>query len=250
MMSAILRQAIRKAYDPMQEDKSLEVSGVWPRSTQYEMVKGTVVPAQGAEFREYDPWQSYRANVGKYRTVEHPYCSLLELGRSLEYEDSRGVRPSRMDLQRPLGDSLQGPPNQAEQLILDWCNKHGLLGLVPVLSTSIHVGGEFRHIRDGGSWVTVLKHEGPPFSIVVPVQSGEDSLSRVLTKGDGSLTWLNWFSHEYDTKLLAEKRAYFSARNDNGAFAAWRPGSQRFWANYGEPVHELYEWCSVFTQTV
>src|SRR5690349_13705292 len=71
--------------------KSFEVSGEWFRWSRYRMVNKVIVPMPGAELNEYDPWKAYRSNAGKYRTVDQPYTSLLELQRKLEEADSRRV---------------------------------------------------------------------------------------------------------------------------------------------------------------
>lgn len=123
-------------YDPVQKAKSFEISGKWVRWSRYELLNGVVVKAEGAELHEYDPWDDYRSNAGNYRTVEQPYTALLELHRKLKDLDSRNIRPTSVP-HIFLGEPLRGPKNEADTLILNWCNLHGLLGLVPVLSNSI-----------------------------------------------------------------------------------------------------------------
>jgi hypothetical protein len=237
----------------MQFDQSLNVRGKWKRWTCYELVNGVVIPAQNAELEEYDPWERYRANFGKYRTVEQPYCSLLELGKHLDREKNAGRRPSKADSKQVSEGTKRGPQNGADKLILDWCNKHGLLGLIPVLSTRIDVTDKVFHYRDRGKWLTVLREIERRKSTVLEsqrVESGEeDSFTpQIQRDNSGSLTWLNWVFHRYETTRLAKKRAFFGG-SPSDPFTPWRPGSVGFWKIYGEPADEIGDWCTVFAHS-
>ena len=241
-------------YDPMQVDKSLEVRGEWTRWSRYELVNSTVVPCKDAELVKYDPWQAFRSNVGKYRTVTQPFNSLLELGRHLENEEKRDVRPSKINQQSALIPVL-GPQNGADKLILDWCNEHGLLGLLPVLSTSIRLSEHASHIRSGGEWVTDNIEEEIRHSTTLSrrkVERGEqDSLTPSVDRSaDSKITWLSWLFAEYEVTPLSDKGAFFGAWNPTHTLTPWRPGSEMFWKVYGEPVHDFGEWCIVFTHCV
>jgi len=238
----------------MHSDQSLDVRGKWKLWTRYELVNSTVVPAQDAELREYDPWERYRANFGKYRTVEQPYCSLIDLGIRLAQQREEGVRPSRIDPKHVTSVTIRGPQNEADSLILDWCNKHGLLGLVPVLATRIDITDKIYHVRDGGKWRTVLRQEERRKSTVIEhqlVESGDEDSFTPLIQGDHreTLTWLNWVFHAYEKTPLAKKRAFFGAWSPSQPFTPWRPGSSAFWKIYGEPADEFADWCIVFART-
>ncbi len=237
----------------MQFDQSLNVRGKWKKWTHYELVNGVIVPAQHAELKEYDPWEKYRVNFGKYRTVEQPYCSLLELGRHLDHEKNGGVRQSKGDPKQVSGGTKRGPQNAADKLILDWCNKHGLLGLLPVLSTRIEVTDNVFHHRDGGKWLTILRHQERRRSTVIEsqrVESGEDDSFTPQIRGDSreTLTWLDWVIHEYETTQLAKKSTFFGG-SPGEPFTPWRPGSGAFWKIYREPADEIGDWCTVFAHS-
>ena len=68
------------------------VCGEWCRWNRYRLSHGRVIPDPKAKPLRFDPWRTYRANLSKYRTVEQPYLSLLELKRSLDQEfEATGV---------------------------------------------------------------------------------------------------------------------------------------------------------------
>jgi hypothetical protein len=112
--------------------KSLGVEGSWFRWSRYDIDNGVLVPAEGAELQQYDPWVDFRSNAGKYRTVDQPYVPILELHRKLTILGGKhNVWPT------PARAAKRGMQNEADELIVAWCNQHGFLGLVPVLSNSI-----------------------------------------------------------------------------------------------------------------
>jgi len=237
----------------MQLEKALQVKGIWRRWSSYEIVNGAVSPAVGAELIEYDPWDAYRKNADKYRTVEQPYNCMLELAATLELERQKGVVPSRPNMN--LLTPTLGPQNDADRSILQWCNEHGLLGLVPVLSTEIRLDHELFHYRDGGMWLTHFEahdREGRVSTTTRPqTEQGEnDSLTRSVD-GHSTQQTLTWFSDsvcKYEKTRLSDKRVFFDARNRSDHFAPWRPGSRAFWSVYSEPVQDIAKWCTVFTK--
>jgi len=243
-------------YDPMQAGKPFEVRGNWNRWSRYDLMNGVVVPADGAELQEYDPWEAFRANVGKYRTVEQPYTALLELHRHLKNTESENVRFSRRS---------RGPQNDADHLILEWCNRHGLLGLLPVLSNSIRLPATIssdehgeptlekcHYFRDGGVWLERRFLREPLDAQAIEAEA------RQLTdeRPKPGLTWFEWTSHTYEERALDHVRPFFSATPFSSLGKVREriqppcPHFPGFWECYTEPVWEFAYWCEMFALAV
>ena len=248
--------------DTMQSDKSLEVQGDWVRWSDYDLVNGVIVPAEGAELEKYDPWRKFRDNSGVYRTVSQPYESLLKLHSELTKAERRGIRPSVTPFHpRVLPEPIRGPRTEADHLILEWCKTNGLLGLVPTLassiSTPIRVGAgrseevasvESRHhVRKGGSWTThVSRNE-------VPVSS-EDALANAAQRKGASrglgVNWYSWTSDTYETRPLEDIELYFRPVWSVEPLDPPCPNSLAFWKSYGEPLRDFKHWCELFARSV
>lgn len=84
----------------------------WWRFSRYEILDGYIRPAKGASLERYRPWLEYDALKGK-GSVPRPYSGLVELSREFD-EHSSGWELT----------------DKEESLILDWCNTHGLLGVL------------------------------------------------------------------------------------------------------------------------
>jgi hypothetical protein len=221
----------------MHSDNSLNIRGNWKRWTQYEIVDGCVAAAEGAELVSYDPWEGYRANAGKYRTVQQPYCSLLQMTRRLRQYIDSDYRSSRQWSSELVTE------------ILRWSGQHGLLGLLPVLSTRVQVSDTLRHYRKGGEWFTKVIESSDRGDLVFsqPLVDAGDVDERT-TKGlhdGGAITWLNWISQDYEREPLSCKKAFFSI-DHLGQFEPFRPGTSQFWKTYREPVPDFIDWCIVF----
>ena len=201
------------------------------------------------------------------RTDNFAGClSLLELHRQLESLRDEGAHES-----------------DKNATILIWCNQHGLLGLVPVLASFIRIDNCI-HSRDGGRWLTQTNEPGKE-GCVIEIGSGpglddqvySDSLSALsiepqvaalleertwlaaqLAKSRGTdngrtVSWFNWKSNAHEEMPLSRISDFF-VRAESGASQShcWppRPHSLHFWPAYGEPVHEIVEWASVFAHAV
>ena len=229
----------------MQSGKSFEVSGKWFRYSRYEMLNGVVVRAEASELTQYDPWENFRKNEGKYRTVVQPYTALLNLHSSLKQAEGRGIRPSPVVI-RPSDDPLIGPQNDADSLILDWCNRHGLLGLVPVLSNSIFFPRKAgkddgwnhasHHVRRGGTWGSTSLNWDP------------NNAGGPHYPATSHVTWLNTWFRTYRECPLEEIRDFFTPlRGPNlDQFTPPCPLSYFFWRCYVEPGASIAYWCSTF----
>jgi hypothetical protein len=252
----------------MQHAKSFDLKGNWFRWSRYDLFNGVVVPAEGAKLIEYDPWHAFRVNEGKYRTVEQPYTTLLELNRNLIRLESTNVRPSRLHARYFFGDAVRGPQNAADRLILDWCNLHGLLGLVPVLSNSIRLRAEAEvgtheqsrvmrhrhHFRIGGIWHSHLVTVNPAAATSEATEEADRGLADQVP--GAALTWFNWPTHIYEEKPLEHIRDFFLPTPfgmyfpEEDHFAPPCPNSGEFWARYGEPVEGFTRWCRLFATSV
>jgi hypothetical protein len=238
----------------MHLDKSFDVNGTWQRWKRYDLVNGVIVPAPGSPRpKKYDPWDQFRANAGKYRTVAQPYLPLLELNRNLQKAKSEGIRPSDPGYHpRHLAQPIVGPKTDADRLILDWCNAHGLLGLVSVLSDSIRLSQTFSHFRRGGQWFT--RSESVDAGVTQRrVETGRrSSQPRVRNNAKQSVTWLNWMFQDYEEKNIDHLELYFRPvwKEGQPPLSVPRPNSQEFWNQYGEPIREFAYWCEVFGLSV
>lgn len=252
-------------HDPMHSDKSFEVRGSWVRWSRYELLNGVIVPAEDAERQEYDPWDGYRANAGKYRTVQQPYLGVMELHRQLKILKENSVLPSRLGFRYFVGPPMRGPQNSADQLILDWCNLYGLLGLVPVLSNSIrlpalieHGSDEFsrkvtkrNHFRNGGIW---FAGRTTTEVAATTAERAEENAFEIGRDPQPGVSWFNWTTNFYEEKALEHIRDFFlptpfghrsEVQMKDILFPC--PDTPEFWRTYGEPIHEFTHWCEMFT---
>ena len=229
-----------------QTGRSFDVSGGWVRWSRYELRDGRLKPAPGAELIRYDPWADFRANEGKYRTVHQPYQRLLQLGHDLEEAKANGAQSS-------FG-RVVGAQTEMDQLILDWCNENGLLGLLPTFGHTIRL--PFQKIsrpgkksqqalrqttyqRSGGIW------RAEEHVLLTPWAFLEDSRLRIRPFGPGYI-WYDWETQRYDDLVLAQLEDFFEQPIDSSpsrkakTFVPPRPGSEEFWTHYRESLVQIY----------
>ena len=109
-------------------------TGGWWRYTKYEVRGEHIAPASDATLECYDPWDQYhRSQVDS--GVPAPYQTLLKLAADLQ--DSRNE------------------PDKAVRLILDWCSRFGLLGILP--HTAIRIDLPVRYLADVSSFNPVIR---------------------------------------------------------------------------------------------
>jgi hypothetical protein len=227
--------------------RSFDVSGGWTRWSRYELRNGRLRPAEGAELIRYDPWADFRANEGKYRTIRQPYQKLLQLGHDLTAAESKGARIS-------IGQ-FSGAQNEMDQLILDWCNENGLLGLLPTFGHTIRL--PFQKIslrrgrrsqqalqqmiykRSGGTW------RAEQHVLLTSWAFLEDPRLRGRPLGPGYI-WYDWETQRYEDLVLGQLEDFFEQAIDSSpsrkpkAFIPPRPGSEDFWTHYRESLVQVY----------
>ncbi len=236
--SAIKGQYVQSANDPMHLHKSFDLAGKWFAASSYELRSGAISPSEGSHIAAYDPWEPFRKNLGKYRTVNQPYVDLLNLSKRLLDLKGLGIKPTS-PLSRTL-TPLLGPQNDADRIILKWFDEHGALGLVPVLAEKIALPEVITdnsqtqrvHIRDGGIWLTVNSTR----------RSGSEPAW-------GGTAWLDWGMHSYKAKEAANDglEGYFPnvSRVDIP-----NPQSSEFERVYAEPILKFVEWAQLFRKCV
>lgn len=91
----------------------------WVRFPRYELRDGVIRPARGAQPEAYDPWEDYTAARGGWGGGggSAPYEALLELLWSVRLRPARTGEAAHLDA-------------ASELLVLDWCEAHGLLGIL------------------------------------------------------------------------------------------------------------------------
>jgi hypothetical protein len=249
----------------MHSQKAFDVSGGWFRWSQYQLRDGILMPDL-ASLSEYDPWEKYRANVGKYRTVAQPYVALLELQRALDDAEERGIRPFHSESFRFGSSAVVGPKNEADELILEWSTQYGLLGLLNTLCNSICLPAELRHfkeremwmvkqtihVRDGGVWTPIddLREVLVPGTSKTSERAARRELAR---QPKPAVSWLNPESKVYEQRPLDTIKDFFpfeSQRKPGGRLLPPCPNYGGFWADYGEPVPQFLFWCRLFARAV
>ena len=93
----------------------------WWRFSAYELREERLQPADAATPSEYDPWGDYLAARAGRAHLEAPYESLLELVHELRFAPKSATE-------------LRALTDESRTLLLEWCSRHGLLG-VAALST-------------------------------------------------------------------------------------------------------------------
>jgi hypothetical protein len=93
-------------------------AGRWWRGRRFELRDGMIRPGKSATLEIYDPWAEYSAVRAARGTKSAPYESLLSLLQKLDCRP--GTNGRRYSLSR-----------HSENLLVEWCCGHGLLGLLP-----------------------------------------------------------------------------------------------------------------------
>ena len=191
----------------------------------YEIRDGCIRPAEGAKLEWYDPWPDFQVTraqvVGQAPAATQTYQSLIKLVHQLEYRPGHTRYP----------DCLTA---KSQDLILEWCQQHGLLGVLLSRWEAIRLAPQRDH---GDLWVQTSYSRG--FGQTVQVQQ---------TRGDrkgGPATVLihdlNDLTHDEEPPSKTWARFFptveFSKRD---TFFYPQPYTVEFCKLYGEP---LFDFC-------
>ena len=120
----------------MNEPESHSIGGRWwPRFDAYVLEDGVIKPAPGANIDWYDPWSEDRQGLAASEETR-AYKSLLRLVNDLMATDPRAQiadlskDPFEWSVHSIVPD-MTTLPRKAEKLLLEWCRRNGLLGLLP-----------------------------------------------------------------------------------------------------------------------
>lgn len=245
-------------------------TGNWYRTSNYDVLDGCIVPAMDATFSVYDPWASHRAPAARSTPA---YQSLLELAEKLE--TSPPLPPARSLALHPA----HGGSSAGERLILQWCVKFGLLGILPTLATAVRlaprwgphpdhphlracalrdemtrIGGHWWHqvnARESSAYDDVPAADRTMGALVPGNVTAPDDRPRVVLWGDVLTTRLG-FPELVEEPLRTTWRQFFpAAYRDNPETFPYGPiGSPLFQQQYGEPLWMFQRAMSLFKQSV
>ncbi len=251
--------------DPTESTQFFVAGMPWGRHTRYEIKDDVIRPSPGARLIYYDPWQVYHAASRKRPRAESPYRELLDLAEKLEFEWTRGI-----------GRLPRGPTAESEKRILHWCNRYGLLGILPALTRTITltpcwtplsepttppkkfptlVPAYRTYLRDGGAW-RVITHFGG-LRAARPLdekakQEGEPIPKKLVPKEwpHPGASQRDWRSFKWkDNNPLQGEFLEFFPQVPQGKAESYQypvPGTEEFWNVYAEPVEVFTNWALKF----
>lgn len=212
-------------------------AGRWWRASRYEIVAGMIRPARDATIEAFDPWEIYRGTRAKGYEFCPPYASLTNLG---------------LDLARSVPE--------AERQIVKWCERYGLLGLLPhqirmaTLSPRwVEIEGDpaflvpeqVQFIRSNRGWSCRRTLIRPPK--IVDLSSGQRG--QLVPRKVSPEAWArvsalrqDLRSSEISSQSLRESFGrYFPDVSSDEAndFAYPAPLSDAFWRSYSEPYGDF-----------
>ena len=236
-------------------DDSIHFASWW-KYERYEISHSSplsvIRPATQAKGVAYDPWSFFEANRGKYRKVNTLWGELAEIVRRLD------LNPHDLSVLSPEGESL----------VLDWCNKYGLLGLLPASAYSITLPPVWersetshpvtviqrRYYRTAGTWTTSTDYKGLTASEAPGSQwsPGEplpaNAIGKFRLKPPQTLYWdweeYSWRTDEGNVRLSW----FFSANPPSGQFP--QPLSDDFWTVYQEPIATWVRVAAMFSEAI
>jgi hypothetical protein len=222
------------------------IAGRWWRFSRYELNGWHIIPAMRAKLEEYDPWAEYRAAddaatrthpAGK-RALQPPYMTLLDMFAELPFQPGGESEASAL---KPAG----------RKTVLDWCSRHGLLGVLPhrarlvalaPVATAIDAT-QVRYARttDRG-WVAdetrvqLDRVQRPRRPHVRRPDPPELVSPHVVIEAEDS-------SEARQEALVTSWSRFFPATPtaERETFQYPRPLSPEFWRTYGEPLYDFLD---------
>ena len=238
----------------------IEIKDKPQKFSSYELIDGFVRPAPGAELKGFDPWEGFRKNDGRYRTVEQPYVSFVRLAQLLESLKRQGQRPSGTGLRLSSVPAREvGPRSDADRAILEWCDESGLLGILPVTLSYIQLPSTREQLPNGlqretqktharmiGSWITRVRSSD---SLAATDPQPAD-VAEMMTERYNF--WRSVASIERGCDAFEQVAAFFPEvqRSAQRTFPFPKPNTREFWEQYGEKARDIARWASEFSNAV
>jgi hypothetical protein len=247
-------------------------SGNWYRASKYEVIDGCIVPATNATFTVYSPWAK-QSGTNQSPHITRAYQSLLELAEKLE--TSPPLPPPRSLALQPL----QGGSSPGERLILQWCSKFGLLGILPTIAIAVRlaprwgadpelphplpcalrdemnrIGGHWWHqvhARESTAYDEIPEADRTQGALIPTNVTAPDDRPRVVL-WDGVLTTKLGFPDLVEEPLRPTWHRFFPAayRTNPETFQYGPIGSPLFHRQYGEPLWMFQRAMTLFKQSV
>ena len=219
------------------------LTNLWWRHTEYCFDREWIRPAANARLTAYDPWATPEGEQG--------FQSILGLANVLHrygHDDEKFPR-----------------------LVLDWCNEHGLLGLLPHQTIQAFLAPRWRpygesllaevetHYRASNGWVSASAAVGKSrFSRRMAPAGLEGTLCEEVDLASGEFSScviyreLPWdYSKQYTVRIRSLGDvwgAYFPdvPEPEKNSFEYPRPTSDDFWSMYGEPWDRFVRALAIF----
>lgn len=228
-----------------------QLAGYWWRFDRYEMKEGYLRPKQGAGLHAYDPWALFRESRTA-RGADPPYQLLLNLVQGLSLKPRPGP-----------GHLLELAPDD-EDRVIGWCQKFGLLGLLPhqTIAASLAprwepmpenpaalVATQLHFSRTVEGWVpsaqTVVSQR-PGYSRDQPRKPGAPVPTPNRYKSFAAVGAifrpLDNQRYRYEPFSQTWGRFFVGASTHEGeSYPYPAPLSEEFWRTYAEPVYDFVE---------
>jgi hypothetical protein len=204
----------------------------WWRFDRYELLNAVIRPAPGSRLMWYDPWADFQ-QVRNQTNGQPAYIELAQLARILRADPAtRGY--------------LTGLSQESRSKILEWCNLHGLLGVLLGRWASVTLSPQW-NVRDRRLYTQVRYLRG--YGTLV---------EKVETKGDQPPARSGVLIHGLNDLNIKEEALgeawspFFPSvpERERETFAYPIPYSQAFWELYAEPVSEFWRGARLFAGCV
>ena len=214
------------------------ISGAWWRFDRYELLDDWYIrPASGARLERYDPWAEYpegKRNIG----LRAPYESAFKMVS--EFRFTRGAT-NKSEADDPRRAFI--PTHETTQLLLDWCSKHGLLGLLlqrtkmistaPRLRGSATTPSRCSYFRTGRGWASFIGSAS--FKEIAPNPLDIDGRPHAVVEH-----WTRTrLGPEIGVEPLSSTWAKFFPtvpKGEEETFDYPQPLTEKFWRLYAEPL--------------
>jgi hypothetical protein len=204
----------------------------WWRFDRYEIEGAVIRPASGSRLSWYDPWADFQ-QVRNQTSGQPAYVELAQLASILRADPA-------------TKGNLTGLSPESRSKMLEWCNRHGLLGVLLGRWASVTLSPQW-NVRDRRLHKQVRYLRGYGTGVDICQTAGDQSPAR-----PGVLIHA---LHDLNIKeeALAETWCRFFPsvpERERETFAYPMPYSQAFWELYAEPVSEFWRGARLFAGCV